>query len=64
MFYMPVTKARVKLVIETEVDLDPNSELTDEEQLDELLKKIANNPQQLNRLEASQTLHGEVLREG
>jgi len=62
MFYMPITKARVRLVIQTDIDLDPASELTDEEQLDQLLKKIAENPQHLNRLEASQTLHGKVLR--
>jgi hypothetical protein len=61
MFYMPVTKARVKLVLEAEVNLDSNSELTEEEQLSELLKKLADNPFQFNRLDTTQTVHGEIL---
>jgi len=63
MFYMPVTKARVKLLLTAEVDLDPESDLPPEQQLDKILKDLCDNPHQFNKYSTEQSFEGEVFEE-
>lgn len=61
MFFMPVTKAKLEFILTAEVDLDPSSDLSYDEQLDKIMKDLAENPYAFNNLPATQELHGKIM---
>jgi len=63
MFYIPMAKARVKLVLTAEVELDPDSEIPAEQQIDKLLKHLCEFPQEFNKYAYEQVFEGEVFEE-
>lgn len=61
MFYMPITKAKVQLVLTAEIPLDSENDETHQEQLEKLLSKLSDNPHILNTFETKQEFVGELI---
>jgi hypothetical protein len=63
MFCFPVKKAKIQLTISAEVDLNPESDFTHEEQLKLILRDFADNPHHINHYETVQKVSGRLIQE-